>query len=58
MSIITVRILNQNKYLYNMNKEKKPKERAKKYEEKLSINTSLDDVLKVSVPKPKDKKSE
>lgn len=33
------------------------KERAKKYEEKLSINTSLDDVLKVSVPK-ENKKSE
>ncbi len=40
-----------------MKKEKKPKERAKKYKEKLSINTSLDDVLKVSVPK-KEKKSE
>ena len=33
--------------------EKKPKvekERAKKYEKKLKINTSLDEVLKVSVP--------
>jgi len=58
MSIITVRILNQNKYLHNMNKEKTPKKnkvRAKKFEEKLSINTTLDDVLKVSVPKPKEK---
>lgn len=37
-------------------KEKKSKERSDKYEEKLHINTSLDDVLKVSIPKPKDKK--
>ncbi len=36
-------------------KKEKPKERAKKYKEKLSINTSLDDVLKVSIPKPKEK---
>ncbi len=40
-----------------MAEEKKPKkekkERAKKYEEKLKINTTLDDVLKVSVPKNK-----
>ena len=38
--------------------EKKPtikkKERSNKYEEKLKINTTLDDVLKVSVPKKKD----
>ncbi len=37
--------------------EKKPKkqnkERSKKYEEKLKINTTLDDVLKASVPKKK-----
>ena len=32
------------------------KQRAKKYEEKLSINASLDDVLKASVPKPKKQK--
>ena len=38
-----------------MNKKEKPKERSKEYEKKLSINTSLDDVLKVSVPKPKAK---
>jgi hypothetical protein len=38
-----------------MNKEKKPKERSKEYEKKLKINTSLDDVLKVSIPKPKEK---
>jgi len=31
------------------------KERAKEYEEKLSIDGDLDDVLKVSVPKPEDK---
>ncbi len=39
-----------------MSKEKKTKaekERAKKYEKKLKINTTLDDVLKVSVPKKK-----
>ncbi|WP_461443956.1 hypothetical protein [Maribacter sp.] len=29
------------------------KERSKKYEEKLKINTTLDDVLKASVPKKK-----
>tara|TARA_R100001460_G_scaffold84086_18_gene125304 strand:- start:20863 stop:20991 length:129 start_codon:yes stop_codon:yes gene_type:complete len=40
-----------------MNKDKKTKkERDSKYEDKLHINTSLDDVLKVSIPKPKDKK--
>ena len=38
-----------------MNKEKEPKERSKEYEEKLKINTSLDDVLKASIPKPKEK---
>ena len=39
-----------------MNKEKpKTKERSKEYEKKLKINTSLDDVLKASVPKPKQK---
>ncbi len=31
--------------------KKEKKERAKKYEKKLKINTTLDDVLKVSVPK-------
>jgi len=43
-----------------MNKKETPKgnkkQRAKKYEERLSINTSLDDVLKVSVPKEKEQK--
>lgn len=40
-----------------MNKEKnKTKERSKEYEEKLKINTSLDDVLKASIPKPKQNK--
>jgi len=33
--------------------EKEKKERAKKYEEKLKINTTLNDVLKASVPKKK-----
>lgn len=44
-----------NDYLYTMPQEKKndKKERSKKYAEKLKINTSLDDVLKVSVPKKK-----
>ncbi len=32
---------------------KKKKERSKKYEEKVKINTTLDDVLKVSVPQKK-----
>jgi hypothetical protein len=41
-----------------MNKEEKPKERAKKYNGNLKINTSLDDVLKVSVPKPKEQKKD
>jgi len=40
-----------------MKKEKGKKERAKKYEEKLNINTNLDDVLKVSAPKPKEDKN-
>ena len=37
-------------------KTKKKKERAEKYEKKLKIEGSLDEVLKVSVPKPKEKK--
>lgn len=41
-----------------MSEKKKPKQRANKYEEKLKINTSLDDVLKASVPKPKEKEKE
>ncbi len=32
---------------------KQKKERSKKYEEKVKVNTSLDDVLKASVPKKK-----
>jgi len=36
----------------NENKKNK-KERNTKYEEKVKINTTLDDVLKASVPKPK-----
>tara|TARA_R110002050_G_scaffold171113_2_gene303100 strand:- start:6666 stop:6788 length:123 start_codon:yes stop_codon:yes gene_type:complete len=35
--------------------QSKPKDRSKEYQEKLKINTSLDDVLKASVPKPKQK---
>lgn len=35
--------------------DKKQKPRSKEYEEKLKINTSLDDVLKASIPKPKTK---
>lgn len=38
----------------NKKPTKRKKERAKMYEEKVKINTSLDDVLKVSVPKKKD----
>jgi hypothetical protein len=34
-------------------KKKTKKHRADKYEEKLHINTSLDEVLKVSIPAPK-----
>lgn len=34
-------------------KKESKKEQSKKYEEKLKINTSLDDVLKASVPKKK-----
>lgn len=37
-------------------KKKYKKERSKKYGEKLKINTSLDEVLKVSVPKKKSQK--
>lgn len=36
--------------------EKKKKERAKEYEKKLVIDGTLDDVLKVSTPKKKEKK--
>lgn len=35
-----------------MSKKKKPKKRAKKYDNKLAITGTLDEVLKVSVPKP------
>lgn len=37
-------------------KNKEKKQRAEKYEKKLKIEGSFDDVLKVSVPKPKEKK--
>jgi len=36
-------------------KKTKNKKRAKEYEKKLVIDGTLDDVLKVSVPKKKDK---
>tara|TARA_R110002051_G_scaffold149010_1_gene221540 strand:+ start:6625 stop:6753 length:129 start_codon:yes stop_codon:yes gene_type:complete len=39
-----------------MSEKKQKKERSNKYEEKVHINTTLDDVLKVSIPKPKEKK--
>ena len=44
-------------YFYSMNKRKgtKNKTRAKEYEKKLKIDGTLDDVLKVSVPKEKKK---
>jgi len=38
-----------------MNKKEK-KERADKYEKKLKIEGSLDDVLKASIPKEKEEK--
>ncbi|GBF21189.1 MULTISPECIES: hypothetical protein [Arenibacter] len=38
--------------------KKSKKERSNNYEEKLVIKGTLDDVLKVSVPKPKQKKKE
>lgn len=37
--------------------KKDKKERSNKHEEKLKINTSLDDVLKASVPKKKNSAS-
>lgn len=37
-------------------KKKKKKKRAKKYEEKLHVDGTLDEVLKVSVPKKEEKK--
>ncbi len=41
-----------------MNKKKNKKERSKKYEEKLSIDSTLDEVLKISIPEPKEKGKE
>lgn len=38
--------------------DKNKKERSSNYEEKVVIKGTLDDVLKVSVPKPKQKKKE
>jgi len=38
-----------------MNKEKKPKDKPIKNGESLKIKGTLDDVLKVSIPKPKKK---
>lgn len=40
-----------------MNKKKQKKERAKEYDKKLSIDGTLDDVLKVSVPKKEEKET-
>ena len=37
--------------------DKKKKKRAEKYEKKLTIDGTLYDVLKVSVPKPKEKET-
>lgn len=44
-----------NSYLCYMKEKKEPKkkQRAKEYEKKLKIEGTLDDVLKVSVPKKK-----
>ena len=41
----------------DQNKNKTKKENLKKYDKKLKINTSLDDVLKASVPKKKNSAS-
>ena len=41
-----------------MKKEPSKKERAKKYDKKLAIDGTLDEVLKVSVPRPKEKKKD
>lgn len=41
-----------------MTNKKFKKERSSRYEEKVVIKGTLDDVLKVSVPKPKQKKKE
>lgn len=40
-----------------MSEKNKQKEQPKDYKEKLKINTSLDDVLKVSIPKKKNSDS-
>ena len=40
-----------------MNKKKENKERSKEYDKKLTIDGTLDDVLKVSLPKPKEKET-
>jgi dsDNA-binding SOS-regulon protein len=39
-------------------KKKEPKKRADKYDKKLSIDGSLDDVLNVSVPRNKNSKKD
>jgi len=39
-----------------MNKENKPEDKPKTNGDSLKIKGTLDDVLKVSVPKPKEKK--
>ena len=38
-----------------MKSKKEPKKRAKEYENKLKIKGTLDDVLSVSITKPKEK---
>ncbi len=38
-----------------MKDDKNKKERAEKYDEKLSIDGTLDDVLRLTVPEPKEK---
>tara|TARA_R110002051_G_scaffold70772_1_gene127513 strand:+ start:72455 stop:72580 length:126 start_codon:yes stop_codon:yes gene_type:complete len=40
-----------------MSEKKKNKERKSKYDKKLKINTTLDDVLKASAPKKKNSDS-
>tara|TARA_R100000935_G_scaffold13736_5_gene27651 strand:- start:79400 stop:79570 length:171 start_codon:yes stop_codon:yes gene_type:complete len=48
-----------NDYIYNMVKKdsKNKKSRTDAYEKKLTIDGTLDDVLKISVPKKKEKET-
>ena len=60
MDIHSLNLLNGNKiYTFIIcQKKTRKKERSDKYEEKVVIKGTLDDVLKASVPKPKQKKKD